>query len=293
MKVLHIKAYIMATPPGLLLILHAKSEFITTNIQAGRVPNPQQTASFIRETVVALGPQIQQAGPAVGATLKAKFAAIGWDVLGNSPSAGSTAPPAPEELLQLFLSSFAVLRPSLKAAKDGAAAALNKVADEKRELAFAEEDAAEGGGGAKAQKKLEALQQRIPALEAAAAAAAALAKAVESQSSEGEAATLAQAEAEAAQQRAARVAAMTTTAGRRGSTAGGGRGGGGRGRGGGGGGGGRGPGSGTAAAPAPAPAAGGNVDMSSDVSIVDPSTLRKGGYIMINDSPCRIRELSR
>jgi hypothetical protein len=296
------KQWRMAAAPALLLILHAKAAFIEQNIAAGRVPSAPQTASFIREAVAALGPHTAKASPAVRNALKQSFSLVGWDVLTNAPAGGSTGPPTPTQLLELFQRSFADLRPTLKATRDAAAAAAKALADERRELAFVEEDAAEGSSGAKVQKKLDSLRQRVSTLEATVEAAGALATAVEAASAEGEAASLDQAEVEAEQQRAARVAAMTSAAGGSGraggthdSGRGRGRGGasrGGRGRGG--------QAAAAAAAPAPAYASGGgggggappSPELSADVSIVEASSLRKGGYVLLNDRPCRIKDLS-
>lgn len=274
-------------PPALLLILHAKAEFVRGNIAAGRTPNGAQTATFMRETVLALGPHISASPPSVARQVLAGFASIGWDVPTNAPVAGTT-PPSPDEILALLQKSFLDLRPSLKEARDMATAAATALSEEKRELSFAEEYAAEGGGGAKAERKLAALRQKIPGLDASAEAAHALAKAVEASSTAEEASQMAQEDVAERRIQAARLAATTNAldgganAGqqareRRLATMGGaGNGGGKRGgkeRGG------------------RVPAATASVDRS-DVSIVEAGTLRKGGHIVINEVACRIKELS-
>ena len=58
----------MAAPAALLLVLHSKAEFVRGNIAAGKVPSAPQTAAFIREVVVALGPHIRGAPPPTVAT---------------------------------------------------------------------------------------------------------------------------------------------------------------------------------------------------------------------------------
>ena len=90
-------------------------------------------------------PHIKGAPAAAAGTLKAGFEGIGWDVRSNVPAAGSTGPPTPDALLAFLAGSFAALRPPLQAARAAAAAAAKALAEEQRELAFAEEDAGEGG----------------------------------------------------------------------------------------------------------------------------------------------------
>ena len=277
----------MAAPPPLLLVLHSKAEFVRGNIAAGKVPSAPQTAAFIREVVNALGPHIRGAPPATVAALRSGFGSVGWDVAANAPAPG-TAPPAAAAILELLAGTFAKLRPTLEAARGAKAQAATALSEGERELSFLEEDAAEGGLSAKQAKRLESLRGSIPSLTEALAAATELEAVVETSAGTEEVEALAAAERQQSTRIAATTAAMGSSAARRG----GGGGGGGKGGPGGSGGGGRPNGGAGGGAGGAAAASGASGDVSSDISLVEASSLRKGGYLLINERPCRIKDLS-
>ena len=64
-------------------ILEYKHAFVSDKVEAGKSPTAAQLGGFLRETVGALGPHAPRAAKWIGVAIKARLAAIGWDVVAN------------------------------------------------------------------------------------------------------------------------------------------------------------------------------------------------------------------
>ena len=306
-------------PAPLLLLLASRRDFVKSMLDAGKVPTPQVLATFLTTLVQQMGPHVKVALPAEVDILKTGLAALGWSVSSNSPAAGS-APPQPTDVLAFLESALAKMLPDLTTARAAAAAAARALAEEQRELEMMEEEALDGDLSGKQQKALAASKAKSEQLRIASGSAAELVKVVEACLTSDELEAASEAEAARRDAETKRLAQLTKEAAVA-SAGGNGKGGaaGGRGSKGGGAGGGRGSGgrggpssdasdrearAAEAAARAAAKAAAATKAAEdaiaalrlSDMTLVDASELRKGGYVLLpvsgKEEPCRIAELT-
>lgn len=308
---------------SLLSILATKHAFVKSMLAAGKIPTPAMLGSFLQSTVVELRPHVQAAPPTVGEALKSGLATIGWSSATNSPIPGSS-PPQPDAVAAFLAATLRNLLPDVPTARAAVVESRKSLNEEEREVSMMEEEAADGALSGKQVKALTASQARLPALRAAASEAAKVLALVEAQLSASELEAADEAEAATRGVESLRVAQLTkdaaeAAAGKGGGRGGGGGGGGGKGGGGGGKGGGRGSGGGSGGfdrdadrearsaeaaarlatkAAADAKAAEDTIAAlrSSDITLVEASELRKGGYVLLpvgnRAEPCKVQELT-
>ena len=307
----------------LLVLLTSKHSFVKSMSEAGRVPSGGQIAAFLQGLVQEMTPHVKLVGMSTANELRSSFASLGWDVVSNGPSPGSS-PPDVHALLSTLKELLTRLLPDVLTARASAEEIEKQLRNEERELGVLEEEALERGAlTAKEERTLTARQGRIAVLKASAAEARQLVTLCESMLTVDERKAADEAEVALRGVESLRVQALTKqsaeatvggTKARQGGSGYGGRGG--RGRGGGGrgdagrGGGGRGGGgrqgdeAGLAAAEGDAPTKPAKPTAedaiaalrTSDITLVDASELRKGGYVLLpvsgTDQPCKINELT-
>ena len=285
-----------ATPPQLVLSLANKADFVRTSIAAEKLPSPPQIAAFLRALVLEIeGILSRRPSADVVPAVHAGLSSLGWDTAANGPTAGS-APPQPAALLSFLDAATDALLPTLTVARAEVERTNKTLTQAEDELLHIEEEASEGSISSKLEKQAVSLRGQLPGLKAAVERAASLARLTEARAKPEDLLAEVKLKEEEAT-RVAQVTAAVSTQFSGGRAQGPPRPGGSKGSG---------PPRGSArgerqpqgAAKAPTAAAAQStgdddaVDHTTDITLVDASALRKGGYVLINEVPCRIGELT-